>query len=241
MEPIIVDSPDPTPRQPLTPGANVAARPACDPALRNRFTSRLNEDTSGSQSSESTPPYSAGIYDEDSPAQSSALIDIPAGLGADGAVPRAISDSAARDRTSVGSSRGESRSAVHVTPLGFAPPVGTSPPMTQMLDASSHSWGGAPVLDDSRLQALLQQLCSGVYTAAESSANGSRMLLALDSQLPAASVELVRESTYLRVRLQARDGDSLRSMVAHRDALQSALGDATDLQVTVEIIGQEEN
>jgi hypothetical protein len=256
MEPLTVNSADPTPQQPLGSGAELAARRACDPAIGNRFISLLNDDPSGAQSSEQTLPDSPGLGDEESAAQPLAVTGSPADVATDPVVPRGFAPSALTVTTDAAPSsspaagkegndadRGhvDQKSAIHMTALAFPLPVSVTLMMSQaMAGGDSNPSGGAPVLDDHRLQALLQQLCSGVYIAAETSANGSRMLLALDAALPAASVELVRESTYLRVRLQARDDASLRSMAAQRDALQTALGDATHLQVSVEIVGQEE-
>jgi hypothetical protein len=96
-----------------------------------------------------------------------------------------------------------------------------------------------PQQTSEELPRLLQQLCSGLYADAEPSANNSRVVLNLDAALPGAAAELVRDGAFLRVRLRAGNDSALRLMSAQRESLAAALGDATPLNVEVEVLQNE--
>jgi hypothetical protein len=86
---------------------------------------------------------------------------------------------------------------------------------------------------------LLQRYCSDLYVESTSSERGSRMLVMLDAALPGAAAELVREGAFLRVRLHAWNDAAFRVMSAQRHSLNVALGDATPLNVVVEVVREE--
>ncbi len=73
------------------------------------------------------------------------------------------------------------------------------------------------------LVALLDRVCSAMYVG-EERFPGQRVVLALDSALPGAAAEIVREGARLRVRLYARTRAVYRLMSSQRDALVEALG-----------------
>ncbi len=117
------------------------------------------------------------------------------------------------------------------------------PASSQMLQntysgASTHAPAEAeahtPQSDE--LSQLLQKLCSDVYVSSGDVAGKSRMYMALDSALPGAAVEFVRDGAFMYVRLHATNETAFRTMSLQRDALQDVLKKSTNLNVSVEVI-----
>jgi hypothetical protein len=65
-------------------------------------------------------------------------------------------------------------------------------------------------------------------------------MLALDGALPGASVELLREGAFLHVRMRAANDATLRLLESKRHRLVAALGQSTTLQVSVEVIHEQD-
>jgi hypothetical protein len=94
----------------------------------------------------------------------------------------------------------------------------------------------APPAPSADLADLLRRLCSAAYVAGETAAGDARLMLALDSAMPGASVEMARAGAFLHVRLHVKDDAAFRVMWTRRDLLHMALADATDLHVSVEVV-----
>jgi hypothetical protein len=239
---------DATPQQSLAPGADAVAGRSCDKAVSARFANLLGDKPFGSNTLLSTLADSANVDDDE--AVSEAAPGIQDGAAASSSLVAGQSSDDGSQVTALkigdvghGISRAYADQKAELNWASLAFQIPSSVPMTMtsaMVNSAPSQSAALSTLADNHLQTLLQQLCSGMYLTSQVSASGSRMLLALDATLPAAAVEFVRDSDYLRVRLHARDDASLRSMSAQREVLQTSLGDATDLRVAVEIIRQDE-
>jgi hypothetical protein len=220
------------PRQPVAPGAMEDAK-SSDKSAGERFARLLGGDPSSSNEQPCVLPDSANGDDAAFDAAPDPTADTNAGA-AGAAIPIGIGNDPAQEHLDQKIDPNKA-SRTYQLPRDMAATLTNAIANGQASQSSASS-----ATTDNQLQTMLEQLCSGMYLTSEPSVTGSRMLLALDTTLPAAAVEFVRDSAYLRVRLHARDNASLHSMSAQRDALQSALGDATHLQVSVEIIRQED-
>ena len=97
----------------------------------------------------------------------------------------------------------------------------------------------SPVTTQNEIAELLRQFCSALFVGDGATANGQRVWLALDSALPGAAAEFIRDGATLRVNLHARNAATLRTMTAQRDSLHRLLADATELSVQVAVIDDE--
>jgi hypothetical protein len=131
--------------------------------------------------------------------------------------------------------RGADRDVRHKAPEAMAFPYfayHAAPAATDVAPVAT-----APTSDE--ITDLLQRVCSAIYVGEESSVTSARIVLALDTALPGATVEFIREGAFLQVRLHARNDTTFRLMSNQRDSLHAALGNATRLNVTVDVIRDE--
>lgn len=89
------------------------------------------------------------------------------------------------------------------------------------------------------LTSLVERFCSEVYVAEGSRTLQPRLLLTLQGALPGASVEIVREGAFLRVRLRAGSAETYDRMQSRREMLVDALTDDGNRTVIVELLREQ--
>lgn len=134
-----------------------------------------------------------------------------------------------------GSNREVSQSAASELQQRPCVPWSATLPTPTLHDATGST--PLPQSRDSELTSLLERFGSEVYVAEGSRTSQPRLLLALQSALPGASAEIVREGAFLRVRLRAGSAATYDRIQSRRGMLVDALTDhGSRADVIVEVI-----